>query len=218
MDDIIATIGCLPLAERGLRIGYKEKISLSLAIFGASIVLVVAGLLPVQVAFAMAAIAMVLTGILPRKELYASVDWPVIVLLGGMIPVGAAMESSGGASSIAAQILRLGGQLPVWAMLTMVLVITMFLSDIINNAATVVLMAPIGISLAHGLGVSIDPFLMAIAVGGSCAFLTPIGHQANILVMGPGGYRFGDYWRMGLPLELLIVLIGVPLILIFWPA
>ena len=218
MDDIITATGCLPLAERGLRIGHKKKISLSLAIFAASIVLVVAGFLPVQVGFAMAAVAMVLAGVLPIKELYASVDWPVIVLLGAMIPVGAAMESSGGASSIAAQILHLGNHLPTWAMLTIVLVITMFLSDIINNAATVVLMAPIGISLAHGLGVSIDPFLMAIAVGGSCAFLTPIGHQANILVMGPGGYRFGDYWRMGLPLELLIVLIAVPLILIFWPA
>lgn len=218
MDDIVAAIGCLPLAERGLRIGYKEKISLSLAIFAVSVVLVVAGLLPVQVAFAMAAVVMVLTGVLPAKELYASIDWPVIVLLGAMIPVGAAMETSGGASSIAAQILPLGDHLPVWAILTITLVVTMFLSDIINNAATVVLMAPIGIKLAQGLGVSIDPFLMAIAVGGSCAFLTPIGHQANILVMGPGGYRFGDYWRVGLPLEILIVLVGVPLILIFWPA
>jgi di/tricarboxylate transporter len=93
----------------------------------------------------------------------------------------------------------------------------MFLSDILNNAATVVLMAPIGISVAQGLDVSIDPFLMAVAVGGSCAFLTPIGHQSNTLVMGPGGYKFTDYWRMGLPLEILIVLIGVPAILTFWP-
>lgn len=217
IDEIITTIGCLPLAQRGLRLGYKKKISLSLAIFAGSIVLIVSGLLPVQVAFAMAAVALVLSGMLPLKEMYASVDWPVIVLLGVMIPVGAAMETTGGAHFIASQILHLGNQLPVWAILTIILVITMFLSDIINNAATVVLMAPIGISLARGLGVSIDPFLMAIAVGGSCAFLTPIGHQANTLIMGPGGYRFSDYWRMGLPLEILIVLIGVPLILFFWP-
>lgn len=218
IKDIVTTIGCLPLAQRGLRIGYKKKISLSLAVFAASIVLVVTGLLPVQVAFAMAAVVMVLSGMLPLKQMYATVDWPVIVLLGAMIPVGTAMETSGGANSIAGQILHLGSRIPLWAVVTLILVVTMFLSDIINNAATVVLMAPIGISLAHGLGVSVDPFLMAIAVGGSCAFLTPIGHQANTLVMGPGGYRFGDYWRMGLPLEILIVLVGVPMILVFWPA
>ena len=218
IDDIISTIGCLPLAQRGLRLGYKKKISLSLSIFAASVVLVVAGLLPVQVAFSMAAATMVLSGMLPLKEMYASIDWSVIVLLGAMIPVGTAMETSGGADSISTQILHLGNRLPLWALVTIILVITMFLSDIINNAATVVLMAPIGISLAHGLGASIDPFLMAIAVGGSCAFLTPVGHQSNTLVMGPGGYRFSDYWRMGLPLEILIALIGVPLILFFWPA
>ena len=218
IDDVIPTIGCLPLARRGLRIGYQKKIGLSLAIFAAAIALVVTGLLPVQVAFTMAAAAMVLSGVLPLKEMYAGIDWPVIVLLGAMIPVGGAMETSGGAAFIANQILTLGEQFPFWAVITLILVITMFLSDIINNAATVVLMAPVGISLAHSMGASIDPFLMAIAVGGSCAFLTPIGHQSNTLVMGPGGYRFSDYWRMGLPLEILIVLAGVPLILFFWPA
>ncbi len=218
IDDVIPTIGCLPLAKRGLRIGYQKKIGLSLTIFAAAIGLVVTGLLPVQVAFTMAAAAMVLSGVLPLKEMYAGIDWPVIVLLGAMIPVGGAMETSGGAAFIADQILILGRQVPFWAVITLILVITMFLSDIINNAATVVLMAPVGISLAHSMGASIDPFLMAIAVGGSCAFLTPIGHQSNTLVMGPGGYRFSDYWRMGLPLEILIVLAGVPLILFFWPA
>ncbi len=218
IDDIIATMGCLPLARRGLRIGYKKKISLSLAVFAASIALVVTGLLPVQVAFAMAAAAMILSGMLPLKQMYTTIDWPVIVLLGALIPVGTAMKTSGGADFIAGQIRHLGSQVPLWAVVTLILVITMFLSDIINNAATVVLMAPIGISLAHSLGVSVDPFLMAIAVGASCAFLTPIGHQANTLIMGPGGYQFSDYWRMGLPLEILIVLIGVPLILVFWPA
>jgi len=217
IDDIITTMGCLPLARRGLRLGYKRRISLSLGIFAVSIVLVVAGILPVQIAFSMAAVTMVLSGMLPPRDVYTSIDWPVIVLLGAMIPVGAALETTGGANLIATQILRLGNTLPLWALVTIILVVTMFLSDIINNAATVVLMAPVSISVAHGLGVSIDPFLMAVALGGSCAFLTPIGHQSNTLVMGPGGYRFSDYWRMGLPLEILIVLFGGPLILYFWP-
>ncbi len=217
LNDTISSIGCLPLAQRSLRIGYKTKIPLALGIFITSIVLVVAGWLPVQVAFAMAAAGMVLSGVLPIKDVYTSINWPVIVLLGAMIPVGAALETSGGADLIASLALEAGGMMPAWAMLTIILVITMFLSDIINNAATVVLMAPIAVGVAHGLGYSVDPFLMAVAVGGSCAFLTPIGHQSNTLVMGPGGYKFTDYWRMGLPLEVIIVLVGVPMIMWVWP-
>jgi di/tricarboxylate transporter len=215
--DMINTMKCLPLAKRTLDIGNQRKLFLSLGIFSASILLVVSGLLPVQVAFSMAAVAFVLTGLLPLGDFYTAVDWPVIVLLGAMIPVGQALETTGGATFIASQILRLGENLPGWAMLTIIFIITMFLSDIINNAATVVLMAPIGISVAVGINVSVDPFLMAVAIGGSCAFLTPIGHQSNTLVMGPGGYKFTDYWRMGLPLDILIVLIGIPLLLFFWP-
>jgi di/tricarboxylate transporter len=217
LNDTITSIGCLPLAQRGLRLGYKTKIPLALGIFITSIILVVTGLLPVQVAFAIAAVAMVLSGVLPLKNVYTSIDWPVIVLLGAMIPVGIGLETTGGAQRIAAIILELGVTLPGWAMLTVILVVTMFLSDIINNAATVVLMAPIAINIANGLGYSFDPFLMAVAVGGSCAFLTPIGHQSNTLVMGPGGYKFTDYWRMGLPLEVIIVLLGVPAIMWAWP-
>ncbi len=217
LDDAITTIGCLPLAQRGLRIGYKRKIPLALGIFITAIILVVAGLLPVQVAFSMAALAMVLSGVLPIKNVYTSIDWPVIVLLAAMIPVGTALETTGGASLIASQILSTGEMFPPWAILAAILVVTMFLSDIINNAATVVLMAPIAISVAHGLGLSVDPFLMAVAVGGSCAFLTPIGHQSNTLVMGPGGYKFTDYWRMGLPLEIIIVALGIPMIMMVWP-
>ncbi len=217
IDQIITSIGCLPLARRGLRLGFEKKIILSLSIFSLSIAAVVAGLLPVQISFSIAAVAMVLSGLLPLRQVYESVDWPVIVLLGAMIPVGGALESSGGAALVAEQILRFGESLPVYMTIALLLVVTMFLSDIINNAATVVLMAPIGIKVAQGLGVSIDPFLMAVAIGGSCAFLTPIGHQSNTLVMGPGGYKFSDYWRMGLPLELLILLVSVPAILYFWP-
>lgn len=215
--DTIGSIGCLPLARRGLRLNYKTKIPLALGIFSIAIIIVVTGLLPVQAAFALAALAMVLTRILPIQDFYTSVDWPVIVLLGAMIPVGAALESTGGAELLASVVLFFGKNLPPWAILAAILIITMFLSDIINNAATVVIMAPIAISVAKSLGFSVDPFLMAVAIGGSSAFLTPIGHQSNTLVMGPGGYKFTDYWRMGLPLEVIIVTIGVPLIMRFWP-
>jgi di/tricarboxylate transporter len=215
--DTIGSIGCLPLARRGLRLHYKTKIPLALGIFAISIIIVVTGLLPVQIAFALAALAMVLSRILPMKDFYTSIDWPVVVLLGAMIPVGAALESTGGAERIASSVLVFGKNLPPWAILATILIITMFLSDIINNAATVVIMAPIAISVANSLGFSVDPFLMAVAIGGSSAFLTPIGHQSNTLVMGPGGYKFTDYWRMGLPLEVIIVAVGVPLIMRFWP-
>jgi di/tricarboxylate transporter len=213
----ISSMGCLPLVQRGLRIGFEKKMVLALSIFLIAIAIVVSRILPVHVAFTMAAGAIVLSGVLPIKDIYDSIDWPVIVLLGAMLPVGEALETSGGAALIASNILQIANTIPVWATLSILLAVTMLLSDIINNAATVVLMAPIGISIANGLGLSVDPFLMAIAVGGSTAFLTPIGHQSNILVMGPGGYRFGDYFRMGLPLSILILLITVPLILYFWP-
>jgi len=217
IDDMITTMQCLPLVERDLSIGKPQQIILALAIFLGAISTVIFGLLPVQIAFAVGALAMILFGVLPVRDLYTHIDWPVIVLLGAMIPVGVAFETSGGAKLIAGQILNLGNAYPSWVLLGLVMVITMFLSDLINNAATVVLMAPIGITIANGLGISADPMLMAIAVGASCAFLTPIGHQSNTLVMGPGGYKFSDYWRMGLPLEIIILVMGIPLILVFWP-
>ena len=217
LHETITGIGCLPLAKRQIQLGYKTKIPLALIIFAVSIILVVSELMPVQIAFPMAAVGMILTGILPLKEVYTSINWPVIILLGAMIPVGTALETSGGAHRIASSILLLGKTMPVWGILTVIMVTSMFLSDVVNNAATVVLMAPVAMGVAKSLGLSIDPFLMAVAIGGSSAFLTPIGHQSNTLVMGPGGYRFTDYWRMGLPLEIIIVLIGIPLILTVWP-
>jgi di/tricarboxylate transporter len=174
-------------------------------------------LLPIQVTFVAAAIVMVWWNLVPLREMYDSIDWPIIVLLGALIPVGEALETTGGAQLIADGLLSVGGQLPPVVTLIMVMVGTMFLSDVINNAAAAVLIAPIAISTAAGLGVNADPFLMAVAIGASCAFLTPIGHQSNTLVMGPGGYKFGDYWRMGLPLEIIIVVVSVPLLLLFWP-
>ncbi|MBW6457914.1 MAG: anion permease [FCB group bacterium] len=217
LNDIITSIGCLPLATRGLRIGYQKKIPMALGIFALSIISVVSGLLPVQVAFTIAAVGMVLAGIMPLKDIYNSIDWPVIILLGAMIPVGTALETTGGAARIAGFVLQAGGNMPAWAMIAIIMTVTILLSGVINNAATVVLMAPIAISVAKGLGFSVDPFLMAVAISASCAFLTPIGHQSNTLVMGPGGYKFIDYTRMGIPLVLIILLLGVPLIMFFWP-
>lgn len=217
LNDAVTALHCLPLAERGLSIGKPRKVLFALSIFTVAIAAVVLGLLPVQIAFMMAAVVMVISGILPLREMYTSVDWPVVVLLAAMIPVGEAFETSGAADLITSQILNIGDRLPVWLVLAIIMSITIALSNVINNAATVVLMAPIGINIAGELGASADPFLMAIAVGASCAFLTPIGHQSNTLVMGPGGYRFSDYWKMGLPVTLGLLLLGVPLILYFWP-
>lgn len=217
LTDTINNMGCLPLAERGLRIGYEKRIALTLLLFIAAIFLVANGVLPVQIAFTMTAFLLVVTKIISLRDIYDNIEWSVIILLGAMLPVGMALEVSGGADLIASWLLNIGTGLPAWMIITVLMVITMFLSDIINNAATVVLMAPIAINLAQGLNASVDPFLMAVAISGSCAFLTPIGHQSNTIVMGPGGYKFGDYWKMGLPLEILVIIIGIPLILHFWP-
>jgi di/tricarboxylate transporter len=217
LSDSLTEFGCLPLADRPLQIGRARRLLSAGGIFGAAIVATMFGLVPVHVAFMTAATAVVVVGIVRPGEIYDSIDWPVIVLLGAMIPVGAALESSGGAGLVAGAIAAAGRDLaPVWT-IALLLVGTMTLSDAINNNATAVLMAPIGIEVAHRLDASPDPFLMAVAVGASCAFLTPIGHQSNTLVMAPGGYRFGDYWRMGLPLEAIIAVVAVPVILLVWP-
>ncbi|HAE21861.1 MAG TPA: SLC13 family permease [Spirochaetaceae bacterium] len=217
MDERILGIGCLPLGARSLGPRDHRRAFLALGIFLAAALLVMTGLVPVQLAFTLAAAAMVMLKVLPIKDMYKSVDWPIIVLLGAMLSVGAALESSGGAAAISGLLLKSSGVLQPWMLLGLLTGLTMLLSAVINNAATVVLMAPIGISLAQGLGASIDPFLMAIAVGASSSFLTPIAHQSNVLVMGPGGYRFADYLRLGAPLSLLIVGSAIPLILLFWP-
>jgi di/tricarboxylate transporter len=217
LNDSLIEFGCLPLADRPLQIGRARRLLSAGGIFGLAIVATLVGFVPVHVAFATAATAVVVAGIVRPGEIYDSIDWPVIVLLGAMIPVGVALETTGAAGLVAGAIAALGRDLaPVWTV-ALLLVATMILSDAINNNATAVLMAPIGIGIAHGLDASPDPFLMAIAVGASCAFLTPIGHQSNTLVLAPGGYRFGDYWRMGLPLEVIIVVVAVPMILLVWP-
>jgi di/tricarboxylate transporter len=164
-----------------------------------------------------AALAMILAGLVPVREMYDHIDWPVIVLLGAMIPVAQALEISGTTQVIASSLVAISAGLPPVVLLTIVLVVTMTLSDVINNTATAVVMAPIALTIAAQLGVNPDAFLMAVAIGASSAFLTPIGHQNNALILGPGGYRFGDYWRMGLPLEVLIVLVAIPMLLMVWP-
>jgi di/tricarboxylate transporter len=216
LDETISNIGCIPLEERGLRIGYQKRIILSLAIFVTAIIITAMDILDVSVSFSIAALLLVLTGVIPFRDVYKDIDWAIIILLGAMIPVGTALEISGGAHTIADIIQSVGTGLPVWMMLTTIMVITMFLSNIINNAATAVLMAPIGIIIAQNAGFSIDPFLMTIAVGASSPFLTPIGHQSNTLVMAPGGYKFYDYWRMGLPLQILIIITSIPIIMFIW--
>ncbi len=217
LAESLATLGCLPLASRNLTLGQPRMLLASIGIFAAAIVAILLGLLPAAVALSSAALVSLLVGVLPLREGYRAIDGPVIVLLGAMIPVGQALETSGGAAMIAEAMLVWGVQWPAVVTLIGLFVLTMMLSDVINNAAAAVLMAPIAVSLANGFDASIDPFLMAVAVSASCAFLTPIGHQSNTLVMGPGGYRFGDYWRMGLPLEVVVVAVAIPMILLVWP-
>jgi di/tricarboxylate transporter len=139
------------------------------------------------------------------------------VLLGALIPVATVMQSTGTADLIARVLLDDVAQGSPVGALVVLLVVTMFLSDMINNAATAAVMCPIAIGAASALGVTADAFLMAVAIGASCAFLTPIGHQNNTLILGPGGFRFGDFWRLGILLELIVVATSVPLLLWVWP-
>ena len=217
LPEIVSWLGCLPLKERGLQLIQREKAGVAVGVFAAAITLASVGVLSLPVALALVALIMVLSGIVPLRQIYESVEWPVIVLLGSMIPIGAALEASGGTALIANGIVALAHGQSALVVLVLLMVITMTLSDVMNNTATAVIAAPIAIEIASRLGVSPDPFLMAVAVAASAAFLTPIGHKNNTLIMGPGGYRFGDYWRMGLPLEVLIIAVGIPTILWAWP-
>lgn len=217
LTDVFRRFGCFPLAQRSMRIGAVKKLFTPLAIFAAAIMLSALGILSVPVAFTAAAGAMVLSNIIPLRELYENVDWPIVVLLGATIPLGGALERSGAAHTLADWALLVSNDAPAAVALSILLVVTLALSNIINNAAAAVLMAPIALNMASGLGVSADPFLMVVAIGAALPFITPIGHQSNILVMGPGGYAFGDYWKLGLPLTLVLCVATVPLILWFWP-
>jgi di/tricarboxylate transporter len=217
LPEVVHWMGCLPLAGRGIQAAQPGRAGLCVGIFALAIVLASTGVLYLPVALACAAAVMIFLNIVPLREIYEQVEWPVIVLLGAMIPIGVALETTGGTGLIAQGILAVSAGFPPVVVIILLMIITMTLSDVMNNTATTVVAAPIALDIANRLGVSPDPFLMTVAVAASCAFLTPIGHKNNTLVLGPGGYRFGDYWRMGLPLEILIVAVSVPMILLVWP-
>jgi di/tricarboxylate transporter len=217
LNDVTGQLGLLPLADRGQRVIQRQKVWQAVAIFVAAIAAASAGLVYLPVALGCVVAAYVLLSIVPLRDVYTSIEWPVIVLLGSMIPIGGALQATGGSTLIVDGILGLTSTVSPVMVLTLLVIVTMTLSDVMNNTATAVIAAPIAVEIAERLDANPDSFLMGVAVAASCAFLTPIGHKNNTLIMGPGGYQFGDYWRMGLPLEVLIVLVSVPMILLVWP-
>lgn len=212
-----STFGCVPLAERTVRVPSKKRAMFASGIMIGAVVLAATGVTSAAVSFMGGVLMIMLLRVIPLRQVYESIDWSVVVLLAALIPVAMAMAETGAADTLAAFILEyLAFGSPVIA-LTMILILTMFLSDVMNNAATAAVMCPIALSSSGQLCVNPDAFLMAVAVGASCAFLTPIGHQNNTLILGPGGFKFGDYWRLGLPLEVIVIAIGIPALLFFWP-
>ncbi len=209
--------GCVPLAARSLRIPNKRRAVIVTIIMASAITGAAFGLLPAAISFAAGVLACLALRVIPLRGVYDAVDWPVVVLLGAMIPVAGVMATTGAADVIARWLLENVAQGRAAISLAVILVVTMTLSDFMNNAATAAVMCPIAISTAVQLGARPDSFLMAVAIGASCAFLTPIGHQNNTLILGPGGFRFGDYWKVGLPLEIIVVIVGVPMLLWVWP-
>ena len=216
-SDVTDWLGVLPLADRGLTVTANRKVWLAIGLFAVAVLAASLGLLYLPIALGLVVVGYVLARIVPLTELYDHINWPVVVLLGSMIPLGAALETSGGTELIANALVSWTEGLPAWAVLTVLMVVTMTLSDVLNNNATTIVAAPVAIQMAISLDVSPDPFLMAVAVAASSAYLSPIGHQNNTLVLSAGGYRFGDYWRMGLPLEIVIVAVSIPAILVVWP-
>lgn len=217
LSSFISTLGLLPLAERRLKLGGHKNLFKALGIFIFAVSLTALKIVPAPVAMSVGALLMVLTKTLALKEFYESIDWSIIVLLGAMIPLSMAFEYTGAANLLVNFLIGESPLLSPVFLLSLMLILTMFLTDIMNNAATSIIMAPIAVSIAQSLEVNPDSFLMAVAIGASSSFLTPIGHQNNALVLGPGGYKFSDYWRIGLPLEILIVLVAIPMILLVWP-
>lgn len=216
VDEVVDAMELWPLAERGIRVT-GERGPLAAAIFVASVVAAAFELVSLPIAFTLGLMGMLAARVLSPREVYEHVQWPVVVLLAAMIPLGDALETTGATRAVAEAIAGASGELTPVFLIMILMAVAMTLSDVMNNAATAVIMAPLAATLASQLNLSPDPFLMAVAIGSSCAFLTPIGHQNNMLIMGPGGYRFSDYWRMGLPLEILIVAIASPMLIWVWP-
>lgn len=217
LSDFASQYDCLPLAARDIRVPRKGEVFASSLVMAASVALAAFGMLPAAVAFAAGALAMVVLRIIPLRSVYHAVDWPVVILLAAMLPVAGAMASTGAADLLARFLLGTMAKGHAVAALVVLLACTMVLTDFMNNAATAAVMAPIALSVALQLGVNPDTFLMGVAVGSSCAFMTPIGHQNNTLILGPGGFSFGDYWRMGLPTDILVLLTAPPMLLLVWP-
>lgn len=217
LPERLVELGCLPLAERRLALGNARQRWLPVAILAAAMLATAMGWVPVAVAFFAAAGLVMLSGALPPREAYDHVQWPILIMIGALIPVSDALRTTGGTDLIAHWLSATAAGMPAWAAVALVMAAAMAVTPFLNNAATVLVMAPIAAEFAHGLGYRPEAFLMATAVGAGCDFLTPIGHQCNTLVMGPGGYRFGDYARLGAPLSAIVLMVGVPLILLVWP-
>jgi di/tricarboxylate transporter len=217
LPDNLKELNLLPLAEREIRLGSGRRRLVPVTILLVAMLFTALGVLPVAIAFFIAAVGMVAFRALSLREAYDAIDWPILVMLGALIPVSAAIQSTGGADLIASELYGLSSGLPAYYAVALIMASAMLITPFLNNAATVLVMAPIAANFAALFGYRPDAFLMAVAVGAACDFLTPIGHQCNTLVMGPGGYRFGDYWKLGLPLTFLVLILGVPLVLAFWP-
>jgi di/tricarboxylate transporter len=217
MPDILARLGCLPLAGRHLRLGKPRQLAVPFLILAAAMIAASTEIVPAAVAFVAGTALLALFRVLTLKEIYDSIEWPILILLGALIPVGEAVHSTGATDLLAGWISSSAGGSPSFVVLAMVMLVTMLATPILHHAAAVIVMGPVAASLATRLSLNVDAFLMAVAVGAGSDFLSPIGHQCNTLVLGPGGYRFSDYWRLGLPLSLIVLVVGVPLIMLFWP-
>jgi di/tricarboxylate transporter len=217
MSETLSALGCLSLAEREISLGQPRQIVLAIGIFAITLALTLLNILPVQISFMLAAVAMVVTGVISLSDAYKSINWPIIVLIGAMIPFGEALQVTGATQWIADVILEVGGSMHPVISLFIILVVSLLLSSVLNAAALAIIMAPVAINVALGVGVSIDPFLMAVAIGVSCDFITPVGNHTCAIVMGPGGYTFKDYLRVGIPLSLIVIAVAIPLLLLFWP-
>ncbi len=217
MPEVLGELRALPLAARDIRLGRDRRRYVPILVLAAAMLLVALQIVPVAFGFFSAALILILVRSLSLREAYDVIEWPLLILIGALIPVSEAMQTTGATDLIAAWLSGAAGVLPPSGALALILVAAMAVTPFLNNAATVLVMAPIAATFAVDLGYNADPFLIAVALGAACDFLTPIGHQCNTLVMGPGGYRFGDYWRLGLPLSILVLIVGVPLIALVFP-
>ncbi|MGB3337413.1 MAG: SLC13 family permease [Devosia sp.] len=217
LPELLREWDCLPLVERGLRLGSVRNGLVPLAILLLAMAATALGLVPIAPAFFAAAVAMVLSRSIPLRDVYSSLDAPILIMLACLIPVSDSLRSTGGTELIASWLSATASTLPGWGALALIMIAAMAVTPFLNNAATVLVMAPIAATFATDLGYAPEAFLLAVAIGAGCDFLTPIGHQCNTLVMGPGGYKFGDYWRLGAPLSVLVVLVGVPMLMLVWP-